>query len=78
MTEMQIGDQTIRYDRDATAAVYGTKEHGFAEGCGCIFCLALFVRIDAELFKQRPERSWHSNACPLRTDVTSMAGGSIS
>jgi hypothetical protein len=38
MTEMQIGDQTIRYDRDATAAVYGTKEHGFAEGCGCIFC----------------------------------------
>ena len=38
MTEMQIGDQTIRYDRDATAAVYGTLEHGFAEQCGCIFC----------------------------------------
>lgn len=38
MTEMQIGDQTIRYDRDATAAVYGTLEHGDAEECGCTFC----------------------------------------
>ena len=38
MTEMRVGDQTIRYDRDATAAVYRTLEHGFAEGCGCIFC----------------------------------------
>jgi hypothetical protein len=38
MTEMQVGDQTIRYDRDATAAVYGSLGHGFAELCGCIFC----------------------------------------
>lgn len=38
MTEMRIGDQTIRYDRDATAAVYGSLEHGSAEECGCIFC----------------------------------------
>jgi len=38
MTEMQIGDQTIRYDRDATVAVYESPEHGDAEECGCIFC----------------------------------------
>ena len=38
MTEMRIGDQTIRSDRDATAAVYRNLEHGFAEKCGCIFC----------------------------------------
>jgi hypothetical protein len=38
MTEMRIGDQTIRYDRDATAAIYGIIEHGFAEKCGCAFC----------------------------------------
>jgi hypothetical protein len=37
MTEMQIGDQTIGYDRDRTAAIYGSLR-GFAENCGCIFC----------------------------------------
>ena len=38
MTEMRIGDQTIRCDRDATAAAYGSLEHGYAKKCGCIFC----------------------------------------
>jgi hypothetical protein len=38
MVEIQIGDQSIRYDRNATAAVYETLEHGNAEDCGCIFC----------------------------------------
>jgi hypothetical protein len=38
MTEMRVGDQTIRCDREATAAVYGTLEHGDAEECGCTFC----------------------------------------
>jgi hypothetical protein len=38
MTEMQVGDQTIRYDRDRTAVAYRTLEHGFAEKCGCMFC----------------------------------------
>jgi hypothetical protein len=38
MTEMQAGDQTIRYDRDATVAIYGTMEGGYAEKCGCVFC----------------------------------------
>lgn len=38
MKELQLGDQTIRYDRDATAAIYGSLTHGFAEECGCLFC----------------------------------------
>ncbi len=38
MTEIRVGDQTIRYDREATTAVYGRLGHGFAEECGCIFC----------------------------------------
>jgi hypothetical protein len=34
MTEMRVGDQTIRYDRDATAAVYASLGQGSAEdGC---------------------------------------------
>jgi hypothetical protein len=46
MTEMQICDQTVRYDRDATAAVYGTLEHGGAEECGCVFCKNFTVQRD--------------------------------
>lgn len=36
--EMQAGDQTIRYDREQTAAAYAARSHGFAEECGCVFC----------------------------------------
>ena len=38
MTELRIGDQTIRHDRAATAAVYASLKQGFAEECGCLFC----------------------------------------
>jgi hypothetical protein len=38
MIELRIGDQTIRHDRNATAAVYASLDHGFAEKCGCLFC----------------------------------------
>jgi hypothetical protein len=38
MTQLQIGDQTVRYDRAATAAIYANLERGFAEECGCLFC----------------------------------------
>jgi len=38
MTEIQVGDQIIRYDRAATAAAYAALEHGFAEECGCLSC----------------------------------------
>ena len=38
MTELQIGDQLIQYDREATAAIYSTLKSGGAEKCGCIAC----------------------------------------
>jgi hypothetical protein len=38
MAELQIGDQSIRYDRQATAAIYNTITSGGAEECGCIGC----------------------------------------
>jgi len=37
-TELQIGDQLIQYDREATAAIYDTLTTGGAEKCGCIAC----------------------------------------
>ena len=36
MTEMQVGDQTVRYDREATAAIYASLRNGWAEDCGCV------------------------------------------
>jgi hypothetical protein len=38
MTELRVGDQTIRFDREATASVYTTVDRGGAEECGCVFC----------------------------------------
>jgi hypothetical protein len=38
MKELRNGDQTIRFDREATASIYRILEHGFAEKCGCVFC----------------------------------------
>ena len=38
MTEMRIGDQIIRCDPEATAAVYATLQTGYAEKCGCNSC----------------------------------------
>jgi hypothetical protein len=35
ITEMRVGDQTVRYDREATAAIYASLRNGWAEGCGC-------------------------------------------
>jgi hypothetical protein len=43
-TEIRIGDQTIRYDRDRTTAVYRTLERGSAEECGCLFCQNFFAQ----------------------------------
>jgi hypothetical protein len=47
MTELQIGDQTIRHDREATAAAYGKIERGFAERCGCASCRNFIAQRDA-------------------------------
>ncbi len=46
MTEMRLSDQTVRYDREATSAVYETIEHGGAEECGCMFCKNFVVQRD--------------------------------
>jgi hypothetical protein len=34
MIEMKLGDQVIRYDPEATAAIYAALRNGWAENCG--------------------------------------------
>jgi len=46
MTEMQVGDQTIRYDREATAAIYSGLKNGWAEDCGRVGCRNLLAQRD--------------------------------
>jgi hypothetical protein len=46
MIEMQVGDQIVRYDRDATAAIYANLRNGWAEGCGCVGCRNLAAQRD--------------------------------
>jgi len=46
MTEMQVGDQTVRYDREATAAIYAGLKNGWAEDCGCVGCRNLAAQRD--------------------------------
>jgi hypothetical protein len=46
MTEMRVGDQIIRYDREATAAIYASLRHGWAEDCGCVGCRNLLAQRD--------------------------------
>ena len=38
MTEIRIGDQTIRFDHGATVASYEKIQQGEAESCGCKSC----------------------------------------
>jgi hypothetical protein len=46
MTEMQVGDQVFRYDREATAAIYERLMGGWAEKCGCVGCRNLMAQRD--------------------------------
>ena len=46
LLEMQIGDQVIRYDREATAAIYANMKSGWAEPCGCKGCKNLIAQRD--------------------------------
>ena len=46
MTEIRVGDQTILYDREATAAIYAGLKGGWAEDCGCVGCRNLMVQRD--------------------------------
>lgn len=38
MEELRVGDQTIRFDREATAAVYASIEVAGTQECGCLYC----------------------------------------
>jgi hypothetical protein len=46
MTEMTVGDQTFRYDPEATAAIYASLRTGWAEDCGCVGCRNLLAQGD--------------------------------
>lgn len=37
-TELRIGDQVIRYDREKTQQAYNTFDKRFTDTCGCIDC----------------------------------------
>jgi hypothetical protein len=89
MTEALFGDQTVRYDREATAAIYGTLEHGDADECGCIYCKNFAVQRDLVYpasfksvleqlgidFNKEGEIFEYDR---WKMDATSMAAGSIS
>ncbi|MBZ5548545.1 MAG: hypothetical protein LAO22_11425 [Acidobacteriia bacterium] len=38
MKELRLGDQVIRYDREATAVAYSVVPSGDADHCACIYC----------------------------------------
>jgi hypothetical protein len=46
ITEVTVGDQTVSYDPEATAAIYAGLRHGWAEDCGCVGCRNLLVQRD--------------------------------
>jgi hypothetical protein len=39
MDEIQLGDQTIRFDQTRTRVAYAAVPSGDAERCGCSYCL---------------------------------------
>ncbi|HET8825026.1 MAG TPA: hypothetical protein VFM77_07850 [Terriglobales bacterium] len=47
MTELRIGDQFIRFDRQATIAVYSAISQGDAERCGCQGCRNFIIQRNA-------------------------------
>jgi hypothetical protein len=49
MTELRLGDQLVRYDRDTTVAVYAQWQQGWAEKCGCSGCRN-FIAARAQAF----------------------------
>lgn len=38
MNELRLGDQLVRYDREATVAAYSAVLSGDADRCACIYC----------------------------------------
>jgi hypothetical protein len=76
MVEMQLGDQRIRYDRDATAEIYASSRTGWAERCGCAGCrnyLAQRDEIYPPLFKELLDRL----GIDLRKEAEVVADGPL-
>jgi hypothetical protein len=46
MMELTLGDQTILYDPEATAAIYASMKNGWAEDCRCAGCRNLMAQRD--------------------------------
>jgi hypothetical protein len=44
MAEVHVGDQIVRYDREATAAIYAGLKGGWAESCLCVGCRNLMAQ----------------------------------
>ncbi len=61
MKEARAGDQVVRYDREATAAIYGGLKHGFAEECGCVFCRNFAAQRDCPI-RRRSASCWNRSA----------------
>jgi hypothetical protein len=38
MEELRLGDQLVRYDREATVAAYMAVASGHADRCNCVYC----------------------------------------
>ncbi len=51
MEELRLGDQLVRYDREATVAAYIGLVVGGAESCGCVHCRN-FAAQRAQLYPQ--------------------------
>lgn len=89
MTELHIGEQTIRYDREATAAIYASLKGGWAEDCLCAGCRNLMAQravIYPLAFRELldrlgidPNKEGEAVADgPLKMDCITMAVGSSS
>ena len=44
MTKLQLGDQLVSHDTDATVAAYSEMAKGGAERCGCAYCRNFVVQ----------------------------------
>ena len=51
MTELRIGDQLIRFDRDATIAAYAQMQCGGADRCSCSGCRN-FARLRHDVYPE--------------------------
>ena len=76
MVEIQVGDQTIRYDRDRTARIYASLSNGWAEKCGCVGCRNYLAQRDTiypPAFRELLDRL----GIDLRKDAEIVADGPL-